>query len=247
MDLEGKVCLVTGAARRVGRAIARELAHAGGRVVVHHHASGEEAQALVEEIRSEGGFARAERADLRDRVQLHRLVRNVEVEVGYVDVLVNSAADFFETPLETLSDEDWERMLSLNLTAPMRLARRIAPTMLHRKSGVIVNVTDVWGERPLPRYAAYVVSKAGLLALTETLALELAPHVRVNAVAPGTVLPPDGFAPEVVERIERGVPLQRLGSPEDVARAVRFLVEEDYVTGETLHVDGGKHLRGGRA
>ena len=145
MELSDKVCLVTGAARRVGRAIARELASAGAHVVVHHRSSEDDARSLVAEIEAAGGAATAARADLTDLGELQLLVRNVEVDVGYVDVLVNNASDFFETPLLTTSDADWDRLLDVNLKAPFRLCRRVASTMLNRGGGVIVNLTDVWG------------------------------------------------------------------------------------------------------
>jgi len=242
MDLSGKVCLVTGAARRVGRAIARELASRGAHVVVHYRSSEEEARALSAEIVAAGGRASCAHADLTDLGELQLLVRNIEVDVGYVDVLVNNASDFFETPLLTTSDDDWDQLLDINLKAPFRLCRRVASTMLNRGDGVIVNLTDVWGERPLARHLAYSVSKAGLLMLTKALARELAPTVRVNAVSPGSVLWPESYDEETKARLARRIPLGREGSPEDVARAVRYLAEEEYLTGVVLPVDGGKSL-----
>ena len=242
MELSDKVCLVTGAARRVGRAIARELASAGAHVVVHHRSSEDDARSLVAEIEAAGGAATAARADLTDLGELQLLVRNVEVDVGYVDVLVNNASDFFETPLLTTSDADWDRLLDVNLKAPFRLCRRVASTMLNRGGGVIVNLTDVWGERPLDRHVAYSVSKAGLIMLTKALARELAPTVRVNAISPGSVLWPESYDEETRARSLARIPLGRAGSAEDVARAVRFLAEEEYLTGAVLPVDGGKSL-----
>ncbi len=242
MDLTDKVILVTGAARRVGGSIARDLAAAGAHVVVHYRESETEARALVAEIRAAGGAASAQQADLLDLVETQRMVRNVEVDVGYVDALVNNASEFFETPLFTASDEHWDRLLDVNLKAPFRLARRIASTMLNRGHGKIVNIADIHGERPLKDHLVYSVSKAGLLMLTRSLALELAPTVQVNAVSPGAVLWPSETTETEKDEIRGAIPLGREGSPDDVARAVRFLLESDYVTGDVLNVDGGRLL-----
>ncbi len=242
MNLKNKVALVTGGARRVGRAIGVELAAAGAHVVVHYRSSEAEARALVDEIEGAGGAASTARADLRSLNEIQLLVRKGEVEVGYVDVLVNNASEFFETPLVTASDDDWDRLLDVNLKAPFRLSRRVAAPMLQRGGGVIVNLADVWGERALRRHVVYSVSKAGLLMLTKGLARELAPKVRVNAVSPGTVAWPESYDEEERARLRRRIPLGREGAPEDVARAVRFLCEEEYVTGAVLPVDGGKSL-----
>lgn len=241
MELRDKVALVTGAARRVGRAIALELAARGAHVVVHYRTSAAAAAELAESILARGGRASSEQADLLDPLAIQRMVRNVEVDVGAIDLLVNNASLFFETPLFTASDDDWRRLLDANLTAPFRLARRVASTMLSRDGGKIVNIADVHAERPLARHLAYCVSKAGLVMLTLGLARELAPRIQVNAVAPGAVLFPEGAAERDKEALRRIIPLRREGTPEDVARAVRFLAEEgDYITGEVLHVDGGR-------
>lgn len=242
MELKGKVALVTGGARRVGRAISWELASHGALVVVHYRTSRAEAEELVAEIRARGGFARAEQADLTRLDDVQRLVRTVEVEVGYVDVLVNNASIFHETPLATLSDDDWDGMIAANLTAPFRLARRVAPTMRNRGAGKIVNLLDVHAERFLPGHLAYCVSKAGLAMLTRGLAVELAPTVQVCGVAPGAVLWPEDQPEEERAAIRRAIPLGREGAPEDVAAAVRFLIEQDYLTGEVVRVDGGRSV-----
>lgn len=241
MELRDKVALVTGSGKRVGRAIALELAARGARIAVHYRASRDAAEEVAATIRACGGTAITTAADLTQVLDIQRMVRDVEVRLGYVDVLVNSASEFFETPLATLSDADWDRMLAANLKGPFQLIRRVAPTMQNRGGGRIVNLTDVYGERFLKNHLAYCVSKAGLAMLTKGLARELAPTVLVNAVAPGSVLWPDDYPEESRARLRQRIPLGREGTPEDVARAVRFLVEDgDYITGETLHVDGGK-------
>lgn len=240
MQLKDRIVLVTGAARRVGRAIALEFASKGCRVIVHYRSSENEAQDLVAEIVRRGGKADALRADLSQRIEVQSLIREIENRHGYVDVLVNNASEFFETPLLTTSDDDWDRMLRSNLTAPFWLARRAAPMMIERKCGVIVNIVDVQAERYLDDHLAYCVSKAGLAMLTKGLARELAPHVRVVGVAPGPVVWPEHYSQAKRDAIEHRVPLKRGGSAEDVAHAVRFLVEEaDFVTGDILNVDGG--------
>jgi pteridine reductase len=222
MDLHGKTALVTGAARRVGRAIADELSAAGARVVRHAHSSSAEVQ-----------------ADLRDPDAAQKIVDEAVKLTGRLDVLVNSAAGYARTPLAELSDDAWRQMMSLNLDAPMRLMRAAVPAGV----ACIVNIADVGAQQPWPNYLAYSTSKAALLHLSRCLALELAPRVRVNCVAPGTVAFPDDWTPERRAAQLRRTPLQREGSPADVARAVRFLVENDYLTGVCLPVDGGAALR----
>lgn len=243
MELNDRVVLVTGAARRVGRAIAAEFAGRGAVVVAHYRNSETEAEALVAQIAASGGRAYAKRADLSSRDEVQSLVRAIEVEIGYVDVLVNNASEFFETPLLTTSDDDWNRMLVANLTAPFWLARRCAAPMLNRGFGKIVNLLDVHAERYRDGYLAYCVSKAGLAMLTKGLAKELAPVVQVNGVSPGVVAWPEDFDEERRRRELARVPAGKAGTPEDVARMVRFLCEEsDYVTGQIVAVDGGKSL-----
>lgn len=242
MELKGKVVLVTGGARRVGRSISLELASRGALVIVHYRSSESEAGELVAEIVRQGGFACAVQADLTLLDDVQRLVRTVEVDVGYIDVLVNNASVYFETPLATLSDGHWDEMIGTNLTAPFRLARRVAGPMLNRGSGKIINLTDIHASRFHPGHLAYCVSKAGLEMLTRGLAIELAPTVQVNGVAPGAVLWPEDRSEAERDVIRGEIPLGREGAPEDVARAVRFLIEEDYITGEILTVDGGRVL-----
>jgi len=247
MTLEGRVTLVTGGAIRVGRAIVEALAADGATVAIHHHASVEEARTLVAELRSKGRRAEAFRADLTDDAQLTGLVTQVERSLGPIQVLVNSAAGFTRAPfLDTdaaMLDAEWR----LNARAPFLLTREVARGMLERKQGVVVNVLDIGGAIvPWRSYSAYCMTKAAMGMLTQVLALELAPHVRVNGVAPGTVLPPESLEPEERERLRAGIPLGRFGRAEDVAETVRFLVTgPDFITGEVITVDGGR-VRGNR-
>jgi len=239
------VALVTGAGRRIGKAIALRLARGGCRVAVHWRESRAGAEATVREVRAAGGEARAFRADLADAAAPARLVRAVERGLGPVAVLVNNASVFREAPFPGSPPRDLEEHWAVNLRAPWLLARAAAPGMRRRGRGKVVNLADVYAETPLRGYAAYCVSKAGLLMLTRALARELAPEVQVNAVSPGTILPPGGFSPKRVARLVRRIPAGRTGTPEEVAEAVAFFVEgPDFVTGQVLRVDGGRLLRG---
>lgn len=234
-----KVALVTGAARRVGRAVAMDLASGGYRLAVHYRRSREEALQVVAQIEGSGGQAVPFGADLTDDGAVDRLVADVAGTFGRLDVLVTAAAVFRQTPWSQVSATDWDFHMAANLRATFLLAHAAAPRMAD--GGSIVTVGDWSGERPVRDYLPYCVSKAGVIALTRALAQELAPRLRVNCVCPATVLPPEGHDPEELERIRRQTPLQRLGSPRDVAAAVRFLVDgSDYVTGAVLPVDGGR-------
>lgn len=240
----GSVALVTGAARRLGRALALRLGKGGFRVAVHYRGSRREALSTVEAIRAAGGEARAFSADLSRPAAPAALVRAVEKHLGPVEVLVNSAGIFPETRFPEGSPRDLEDCFALHVRAPYLLARAVAPGMLRRGRGKIVNLGDSWADRALPRRAPYTASKAALHALTRALARDLAPAVQVNAVAPGAILLPEGASASYGKRLARRVPLGRLGTPEEIAEAVAFLVEgPDFVTGEILRVDGGRHLR----
>jgi NAD(P)-dependent dehydrogenase (short-subunit alcohol dehydrogenase family) len=182
-------------------------------------------------------------ADLADPRQVRTLAETAERETGGIDLLVNSASNYLRTPFDTITEADWDASLDVNLKAPFLLAWTLGRAMRGRGEGAIVNVADWAGERPYRHYLPYCVSKAGILALTKALAKELAPQVRVNAVAPGPVLLPEDFSPEQVAAVERATPLARIGTPEDVARAIRFLAEEaGFSTGAVLHVDGGRGI-----
>lgn len=242
MTLDGRVTLVTGGAIRVGRAIVQALAAEGATMAVHHRGSVDEARALVAELRSKGGRAEAFRADLTDDAQLGSLVANVERTLGPIQVLVNNAARFTRKPfLDTEAvtlDAEWR----LNARAPFLLTRAVARGMVERREGVVVNVLDIGGALvPWRNYSAYCMTKAAMHMLTQVLALELAPHVRVNGVAPGTVLPPESLGPDEREQLRSRIPLGRFGSAEDVAQAVRFLITgPGFITGQVIAVDGGR-------
>ena len=241
MELRGRWGLVTGAAKRIGRSIALALAGRGLNVIVHYNASADAAAATVREIEALGVRALALRADLGRGDDLVRLAREAEARSGGVDVLVNNASNYLRAPFDELTEAIWDASLDVNLKAPFLLAWHLGRAMKARGRGRIVNLADWAGERPYADYLPYCVSKAGVVSLTKALAKALAPAVQVNAVAPGPVMPPEDLTPSEREAIVRATPLRRFGTPEDVARCVRFLVEEaDFTTGAVYLVDGGR-------
>ncbi len=245
MHLEGRTAVVTGAAVRLGRAIAVELANAGARVVVHHHSHADEAANLVATLHDLGASATAIRADLSDPLRGAAALFDVVAEqVGRADVLVNNAAIYEPGDFTEVTEAHWDRHLGLNLKAPFFLTQRFAE-QCDGEAGCVVNVLCRRATRPTAEDLPYTAAKAGLSALTKGLALRLAPSIRVNGVAPGEMLAPTGRneSPEAwAERVSAAVPLRRVGGAEPVAQAVRYLCEADFVTGETLHVTGGDHL-----
>jgi pteridine reductase len=238
-----RAALVTGGAVRVGRAISEALAGDGFAVVVHYHGSAGEAHGLVEAIRAGGGTARAVRADLSRAGEVERLASEAVAAFGGLDLLVNNASVFPEAGIEETDEALLDHTLAVNLKAPFLLLRHLAPALRARR-GSVVNLGDLAGIQSWASYAAHGVSKAGLLHLTRVAARALAPEVRVNAIAPGTVLPPEGLSEGEVARLAERAPLGRNGDPADVVRALRYLLAAPFVTGETLVVDGGRLLRG---
>ncbi|MDR2787238.1 MAG: pteridine reductase [Candidatus Accumulibacter sp.] len=239
----GKTVLITGAAKRVGQAIARELHEAGANVVVHYRVAAEAAMALVDAMNAaRAGSALCLRADILERDAPSRLVDRAVAHFGRLDALVNNASSFFATPLGAIDETAWNDLVGSNFKAPLFLTQAAAPH-LRKTRGAVVNITDIHAERPLAGYLLYCAAKAGLLGLTRALAVELAPDVRVNAVAPGPIQWPDddAFDEPARARIIGHTLLKRAGSPWDVARAVRFLFNDaPYVTGQVINVDGGR-------
>ena len=239
----GKTVLVTGAAKRVGRSIARELHAAGANIMVHYRTAAAAAAAITAELNAvRPGSALCRQADLLDIEALSALVAATVAHFGRLDALVNNASSFFATPLGKITLADWDDLLGSNLKAPLFLTQAAAP-YLKAAHGAVVNITDIHAERPLAGYPLYCAAKAGLLGLTRALAIELAPEVRVNAVAPGPILWPDdsAFDGEARERIVAHTLLKHSGSPQDIALAVRFMLNDaPYVTGQVINVDGGR-------
>ena len=237
------VALVTGAGRRVGARIARELHAAGMSVAIHCHRSREEAERLRAALEAaRPGSAAVVSADLLDPDAARAAAAAAAEPWGRLDVLVNNASTFHATPIGEVTEADWRGLVGSNLAAPFFLAQAAAP-LLRPVRGCIVNIADVYGHRPLAGHAVYSAAKAGLLMLTRALALELGPEVRVNSISPGAVLWPEEDDPER-RRVVDGIALGRSGNPGDVARAALFLVRDaPYVTGQDLAVDGGRLLR----
>lgn len=254
MQLEGTVALVTGGAKRVGRAIVLELAGGGCDVGIHYHTSRDEAERLAAEVADLGRRAVTIRADLNDPACWAGIVEETVSRLERLDILVNNAAIFpghGSDGVEAFDPDLWERIHRINLLAPMALSRfakgHLDPaSRFHRSrdSGCIINLCDAASDRPGPGHLGYFASKAALAALTKGLARAMAPGVRVNGVAPGIAVFPDDYDEETRRRLTDVVPLKREGSPKDVAKAVRFLVEHgDYITGEIMAVDGGRSLQ----
>jgi NAD(P)-dependent dehydrogenase (short-subunit alcohol dehydrogenase family) len=241
MDLRNKVVLVTGAGRRVGRTIARSFAARGAVNAIHYRGSQREAQQVVGEIVSQGGSARSFQADLEKVSEIEAMVSDVIATLGRIDVLVNSASVFSRKPLEEVTERDWDASLNTNLKAPFFLAKFAGLQMRRQGAGKIVNLGDWAAIRPYKNYLPYTVSKTGLIGLTRALAKALAPEVQVNCVALGPVLAPEAYGTEDIAKMVAGTLTKKMGSPEDVARAVLFFCEgTDFATGATLLLDGGR-------
>jgi pteridine reductase len=241
MELNGQAALVTGGAHRLGKAIALALAQAGAKVAIHYHRSAAQAEATLAELRATGVEATAIQGDLAVVAEVERVVDAAITHWGRLDLLVNSAGIWGTTPIGSVDEARWAELLDTNLRSAFFAAQRAAPA-LRAARGAIVNIADVGALRPWRNHTPYLVSKGGMLTMTEALAKDLAPEVRVNAVAPGPVLLPDGWTTAQAEKAERSVLLRRLGSAEDVAQAVVYLASATYVTGVTLPVDGGQRL-----
>jgi pteridine reductase len=242
--LAGQSALVTGAARRVGAQIARALHAEGANLMIHCHRSLEQAQRLAEELNgARSGSAEVLRADLCDLAQLAPLVNHTCDRFGGLNLLINNASSFYRTPLGSITLEQWQDLMGTNLQAPLFLAQAAAPH-LRRSRGALLNIVDIHGMRPLLDHALYSTAKAGLIMLTRALARELAPEVRVNAIAPGAVLwPESGMDEQRQQRILRHTPLRRCGSAQDIARTVLFFAADaPFVTGQILAVDGGRSV-----
>ncbi|HUX62637.1 pteridine reductase [Sulfuricella sp.] len=242
--MQGKVVLITGGAKRVGAAICRRLHGEGANLMIHYRSSAAEAEALRDELnRNRPNSAALVQADLHDVERLPDLVAATVKHFGQLDALINNASSFYPTAVGEIGEKDWHDLLGTNLKAPLFLSQAAAEPLRH-SHGCIVNIADIHAERPMKSYLVYSIAKAGLVALTKSLAHELGPEVRVNAVAPGPIMWPEGdtsFDDQERRRIVDHTLLKREGSPDDIARAVLFLVKDaPYITGTILPVDGGR-------
>lgn len=242
--LDGKCMLITGAARRIGAAIATRLHDSGATIAVHYRNSADDAQALVNNLNAlRADSARAFQADLLNTAQLPTLINDVLAWSGRLDGLVNNASSFFPTPIGEISEQDWDALVGSNLKAPLFLAQAAHPE-LAKHGGSIINIVDIHAQRPLRDHSVYGSAKAGLAMLTRSLAKDLAPNVRVNGVSPGAILwPENGMSDAVKDTIIEQIPLARPGKPEDIAGCVLYLVRDaSYVTGQIIAVDGGRSI-----
>jgi pteridine reductase len=240
-DLKGKTALVTGAAKRIGRAIALALAENGVNVALHYNESAQTALDLAEQLRSFGADAWTVQADLADRDEAGGLVKKSTALAGRIDLLINNASIFFKNRIDDFTGRDLDLHIQVNAFSPLLLSRSFAG---QTQAGTIINLLDSNIRGSDAEHAAYHLSKKMLFAITGMLALELAPGVRVNGAAPGLVLPPPGEDLSYLERNKHTVPLARYGDVRDVAEAVLFLARADFITGQIIYVDGGRHLIG---
>lgn len=241
MDLKWKKALVTGAAKRVGCEIARVLAARGAEIFLHYNHSREEAEKTASEIHGFGVPCSLFQADLSNTASILQMTSAVE-KAGGVDILINSASIFYKTPIQTVTENDFEAFISANLKGPFTLSRILGNAMTRHNGGKIINIADWSGFRPYRDFMPYCVSKGGLLTLTKALARDLAPRVLVNSVAPGPVLPPPDMTEEEKEAVVKKTLVGRWGSPADVAHATAFLLENDFINGTVLVVDGGRSI-----
>jgi pteridine reductase len=241
LPLNGRVALVTGAARRIGRSVALRLAADGADIAFSYRHSKAEADSLVAEITALGRTAQAYEADVTHRDEVFHLVEASGKMRGRLDILVNNVGMFFGKPFEQLTETDWDTIMATNLKSQFFASQAAAPLLRVSGHGSIVNFASLGGLLAWPNYVHYCVSKAGVIMLTRTLSRALAPEIRVNAIAPGTISFPDD-APGIAEDFIRRAPLKRTGRPEDIAGAVSYLAQADFVTGQVLVVDGGRSV-----
>jgi NAD(P)-dependent dehydrogenase (short-subunit alcohol dehydrogenase family) len=243
MKLAGKVALVTGSARRLGKAIALGLAEAGANIVLHYHTSAQAAAVTADEIRRLGVEVAPIQGDLSDPIQAERTVAEAAAVWGRLDILVNNAAILHRTPLGTVTETQWNALLNTNLRGPFFCAQRAAEKMRQTGGGVIINFTDTGVDIAWRDYTPYLISKAGVEMMTYGLAKELAPEVRVNAIAPGPVLLEDGHTAQERDHFIQNTLLKRLGGADSIVEAVLYLVQAEFVTGVVLRIDGGQRWR----
>lgn len=242
MQIKNSVILITGAAMRVGRAVALELAKKGALIAFSYYQKDEPWRETMEEIKCLCGECLAIQAEIRSAADVKNLVQQTIEQFGRVDVLINNASVWLKAPILEITEEEWDLSIDVNLKGPFLASQAVIPYMLENGQGVIINITDLSAFQTWPGYAHHGAGKAGLVALTKSLAVELAPKIRVNAIAPGTVLLPENASPEKVQWAEEKSLLKRVGEPEDVANLITFLIKSEFITGSVYFVDGGRSL-----
>ena len=246
MEMEGKVAIVTGGAVRLGKAMVQALADRQARLVVHYNASAGPAHQVVRQIVAAGGEAIAVQANLSQPSQAPSTIERAMAHFGQVDILVNSAAIFEAGNWDDTTEENWDRHFAINLKSPFFLTQAFARQVKERQQAHVVNIADWRGAHPGTDHVAHTLTKAALIAMTQSMALALAPHIQVNAIAPGLILPPPGQGPEYLERSASKIPARRAGSAGEIVKALLFLLGSDFVTGELIYVTGGEHLMAGK-
>jgi pteridine reductase len=245
MLLDGKTALITGAANRLGAQIARTLHQNGANLIIHYRESATNAKSLEQQLNSlRAGSACCLQADLNDLEAITNLSRIAAQTYAGIDILINNASSFYPTPINEITENDWDDLIGTNLRAPLFLSRACYP-YLRKATGVIINMLDIYASSPLKNHSLYCCAKAGNQMLVKSLALEMAPEVRVNGIAPGAILWPEKNDAALVKKqqaILKQVPLGRTGSPESITQTVMFLLNNDYITGEVIRVDGGRLL-----
>jgi pteridine reductase len=236
MDINGKVALITGSAKRIGREIALELNRRGARIAVHYRSSAAEAEEVA------GSQGAVFQADLTDTAAIEKMFHGIGARFGGLDILVNSASVFAAASADEATPAHWDAQMDTNAKAPFFIAQQAARLMRGRGAGKIINIADVAGEVIWPAYLPYSVSKAALIAVNRGLAKAYAPEIQVNGIAPGPVLFPERYTEEEKDAAVARTLLKRAGSPADIVNAAVFLIENDYITGEIIHVDGGRHI-----
>jgi NAD(P)-dependent dehydrogenase (short-subunit alcohol dehydrogenase family) len=242
MEIKDSVVIITGAAERVGRQVALDLAGRGANIAFSYYLPGEPWQRTLAELEALGVQALARQLEVRNAAQVQAFVSHVQEHFGRIDVLINNASVWLKAPFLQISEADWDLALDVNLKGPFLCAQAVAPLMLQAGRGVILNISDLSAFQVWSGYSHHAASKAGLVSLTRSLAVELAPQVRVNAIAPGTVLLPEGAPPEKEQWAIQKSLLKRVGTPHDVSQLAMFLIENEFVTGGVYFVDGGRAL-----
>ena len=242
MKLKGKTALITGT-KRVGQVVAKRLAQSGANIAAHYNTSSEAAESLVEELRSNGANAISVKADISKSSEVNNMVEKVVEEFGSLDVLVTMASYFKPVHYENISEEDWDLQMSIDLKGTWLCVKAASKVMLKQGGGKIITFGDWAAKRPYKNFLPYFVAKGGIMTMTKVLAVELAPTIQVNCIMPGPVLLPDGYSEEKAKKIADSTLVKRIGSPDDIAETVNFLIEgSDFITGVLIPVEGGRLL-----